>query len=117
MSLDDQLNEINLKDPSELEGVAKQLFEDSRDDITGLNSIDMKTNLIDEEIGLCLINDIIFKSLSLDDLSPTRQFKRLASSRGGWKTEKFVQTASGIRDERSGGSFGNKLAGLFGRRE
>jgi hypothetical protein len=116
MGIEDELREISLKEPSELEGVAKQLFEDT-DSNDGLSSIDMRTNLLDEEVGLCLINDIIFKQIGLSDLSPTRQFKRLASSRSGWKTEKFVQTASGVRDQRDGSGFMNKFSGMLGRRE
>ena len=116
MALDDDVNELNLKQTSELEGVAEQLFNDSKAK-DGLSSIDMRTNLEDEEVGLCLINDMIFKMIGMEELSPTRQFKRLASSRQGWKTEKFVNTAQGVNDRKAGGGFMDNMKSAFGRRE
>jgi len=58
MTIEDDLDEIKINGESELEGVAKQLFDDTKNP-DNFSSIDMKTNLIDEEIGLCLINDIV----------------------------------------------------------
>ena len=113
MALENDLNEISLKEKSESEGVAEQLFDDSTKE--GKASIDLKTNLADEEIGLCLVNDAIFKIIGMEELSPTAQFKRLVSSRGGWKTNKFVETATGVREGRESGL--NKLGSLFRRRE
>jgi len=113
MTLEKDLDEISLREKSELEGVAEQLFDDSTKD--GKSSIDLKTNLHDEEIGLCLVNDAIFKLIEMPELSPTAQFKRLVSSRDGWKTNKFVETATGVKDQRESGL--NKLGSLFNRRE
>jgi len=113
MTLEKDLDEISLREKSELEGVAEQLFDDTTKD--GKSSIDLKTNLHDEEIGLCLINDSIFRMIEMPELSPTAQFKRLVSSRGGWKTNKFVETATGIREGRESGL--NKLGSLFSKRE
>jgi hypothetical protein len=113
MPLEDDVKEWNVSQKSELEGVANQIFMDN-DSGSELPAIDMRTNLESEEIGLCLVNDLVFKELGLKELSPTRQFKRLASSRRGWKTEAFVRTAQGTNDMRSGGSFGDKIGRLFG---
>ena len=115
MALENELNELNLKETSELEGVAKQMFEDI--EVDGVSSIDLKTNLQDEEVGLCMINDIIFKQIGLPELSPTKQFKRLVSSRGGWKTEKFVQTAGGIMGSREGSSMMGRIGSMFQPRQ
>ena len=112
MPIEDELNEFNISQKTELEGVADQLFND-KIDVKGQSSIDMKTNLEDDEIGLCMINDIIFREIDMPELSPTNQFKRLASSRKGWKTEAFVRTAQGTQELRSGGSVGERLKGLF----
>lgn len=117
MALEDELKEINLNQQSELQGVAQELFEDKQDVKTGKSSIDMKTNLDNDEVGLILINDAIFKIIGLEDLSPTGQFKRLASSRQGWKTEAFVRTAQGQSEMRNGGGLMNGFKNMFRRKD
>lgn len=99
MSIEDELNEINISQPSELQGMAKELFSD--DD--NASKIDQKTNLTTEEVSLCMINDIIFSSIGMSNLSPSSQHKRLASSRQGWKTEAFVRATQSTNEIRGGG--------------
>ena len=115
MPLEDDLQQFAVNQKSEMEGVAEQIFEDKETD--GMSSIDMKTNISDEEIGLCLVNDLIFNQLGLKELSPTRQFKRLASSRQGWKTESFVKTTQGINEMQSHRGLRDRLGNLFSRKD
>ena len=112
VTLEDDLKEISLNQKTELEGVAKELFRDEKD-----SESDQKTNIEPEELGLCLINDIVFDNIGMPELSPTKQFKRLASSRKGWKTEAFVRIGQGTMDMRSGGGFGQRFMSLFQRKE
>ena len=108
MSIEDELNEFEISQPSELQGMARELFSDDKD----ANKIDQKTNLIPEEVSLCMVNDIIFDSLGMTALSPTSQFKRLASSRKGWKTEAFVRAAQSTNEARGGGMM-DRLGGML----
>ena len=112
MSLEDDVKEGVVTQRSELEGVAQQIFKDDN-----VDESDKKTNLTDEEIPLCMINDVMFRLFDCDELSPTSNFKRLKSSRNGWKMDMFRQTATGAFEVRGGGGFGEKLGKLFGRRE
>lgn len=117
MSLEDDVKEVGMMQQSELQGMARELFEDKFDDKQKQSSIDLKTNLVDEEVGLCMINDIIFSFIDLPELSPTKAFKRLASSRKGWKVESFVKAAQGSQDMRFGGAMMRRMGGMFGGRQ
>jgi len=116
VALEDEVKEFSVHQKTELEGAADQIFEDKLTQ-EGLSSIDMRTNLTVEELPLCLVNDLVFNIVGCPELSPTRQFKRLASSRNGWKTEKFVQTAQGSNDMKTGTGFMDKMGNLFKRKE
>jgi len=111
MAIEDELKEFEISQPSEMQGVAKELFDDDKD----ANKIDQKTNLIDEEIGLCMVNDLIFSEIDMQELCPTKQFKRLASSRRGWKTEAFVRTAQANNENKAG--LGSKFGDMFKQRQ
>ena len=117
MAIDDDIMhaEQMLTQKSEMEGMGEQIFDDKESG--GLSNIDMRTNLDHDEVVLCMINDKIFEMIGLPELSPSRQFKRLASSRKGWKLEKFVNGAQAMNTMRSGGGLMDRFTNLFQRRE
>ena len=114
MSIDDDVRhaeESMLQQRTDLDALGGHMFEDKPSD-DGFSNIDQKTNMKTDEIKLCLINEEVFDKLGLSELCPTRKFKRLVSSREGWKTEKFVQ-ASQSQNEKSVG-IGGRIGRLFG---
>ena len=117
MAIDDDIiqAESMITQKSEMEGMGEQIFDDKEDN--GMSNIDMKTNLDHDEVVLCMLNDKIFDAIGLPELSPSRQFKRLASSRKGWKMEKFVSGAQAMNTMRSGGGFFDRIGDAFRRRE
>jgi len=95
-TIDDELENIDLSEKTEMEGVAEQIFKEG----------DSRSNLFQEEIALILTCDLIFPVLGMDRHNPTGNFKNLAKSRKGWSTEKFVEAASRMQNSRSGGTMG-----------
>jgi len=95
--LDEVLANVNMNEKTEMEGMADQIFKKG----------DSRSNLFEPEIGLIITCDVVFDVLSMQNFNPSKNFKSLAKSRRGWSTEKFVEAASGVQNQRSGGSLGS----------
>lgn len=104
--LDDMLRNMDLSEKTELGEVAQNIFHPGAG----------RTNLTDDEIALCLINDLVFKGLNMDDLNPVDKFIELKKSKQGWSVNKMVESVSGLAQVRSGGLVGERLNGLFRQR-
>lgn len=63
------------------------------------------SNVTAEESGAVVQCKIIFPVLGMKN-NIADMFMEVAKSRGGWATEKVVQGAGGIQNQRSGGTFG-----------
>ena len=94
--LDDIVDQVQLGETSEMEGMANQIFKASTS----------RTNLSADEIGMTFSTGIVFSALGMVNHDPSLRFMELKKSQGGWSTEKFVQAAGGVQDQRSGGSMG-----------
>jgi len=94
--LDAIMDQVQLGEKTEMEGMADQIFKASTS----------RTNLTPDEIGMSFSTGIVFNALGMISHDPTMRFMELKKSQGGWSTEKFVQAAGGVQDQRSGGSMG-----------
>lgn len=95
-SLDSVLSKVDLSEKTEMGEAAMHVFK------TGKG----RTNISNDEAILLFINKQIFSALGLDELDPTDDFIELKKSVEGWSTEKFVQVASGVQNQRAGGIMG-----------
>ena len=101
--LDDVIERFDLSESTELGEVAQNIFKN----VAG------RTNLTNDEICLCLINDLIFKGLKMDNLNPVNGFLELKKSQGGWSVNKMVESVGGMLNNRSGGLIGDGFKNLF----
>lgn len=115
MGLEDQVGTFDVSQRTELEGFSVELFDDSESQ--GRSAIDQKTNIENEELGLCLINTQVWNLIEMPELDPSRTFKRLASSRKGWKVEKLSEAARGRRENVEKRGVLDTLKGMFSRRK
>lgn len=117
-------DEIRVSEQTELGQVMENLDSDKVDDKTGLSTVDFNTRIKGYERGAILINDElqrlgIFTFLnsspkpSANTSSLTRPFKRLSISLDGKGRDEKVQLTQNQREHVSGGSFGERLKGLF----
>lgn len=118
MTLDDDLekagNEIMFKEETELGQVMSNLDSDDVDKTTGMSSIDFNTRLQDGEISSMMITDeFIRMGILPKEIGITRQKKRLAVSLKGMGREEKVRIVAGERERQAGGSFMDKVKGLF----
>ena len=95
-NIDKLIDDINLNEKTELEGVADQIFK------KGVS----RTNLNPEEIGMTFTTGIVFDALGMKSKDPTERFMELNKSQQGWSMEKFVQTTNGVNDQRNAGGLG-----------
>lgn len=101
-NIEEIIENVNLTEKSEMEGVADQIFQSSP----------TRSNITHDETSACFKCNAIFPVMGMDDENPVSDFLELKKSQLGWSTEKFVQCTSGINDQRSGGMFkelGSKL--------
>jgi hypothetical protein len=115
-------DEIKVKEQTELGQVMENLDSDTVDQKTGLSTVDFNTRIKGYERGAILINDElqrlgIFTFLNTTPVnntsSLTRPFKRLSISLEGQGRNEKVQLTQNQREHVSGGSFGERLKGLF----
>lgn len=107
--LEDRLKTVQTNAPTELQGVAQELFDTS--------NTNQKTNLKDAERSLLLVNQKIFCNiLDMPELDPSQDFKELSASVDGWKVGQFVAASQSTRTSRGGGGFIDKVKGLFNRK-
>ena len=106
-ALDEVLDGIDLSEKTELGEVAQNIFSKGAG----------RTNLTDDEICLCLINDLIFKGLKMDKLNPVESFLELKKSQGGWSVNKMIEGVSGLANVRGGGMIGEGVKNLFRPRQ
>ena len=104
---------------SELGEVMQSLDQDDIDVKSKMSNVDFNTRLSDIEINSIMVVDELatLGILPTDDTGLTRRKKRLSVSRNGLGREEKVRIVQGQREQQSGTGFGNKLAGLFSRRE
>jgi len=93
--------EQDLKETSEMGEGLKQLTEDKIEKETKMSSIDTKTRLSQTDISaiLCIDALVNLHVLPASCLGITRQYKRLAISRGGLGRIEMVNMATGIRKD------------------
>ena len=107
-NLDDEvqaiMNNVDLADKTEMQGVAHEIF---------LNK-PSRSNITHFEASACFVSNIVFPTLGMAEQNPVNFFLELKKSQNGWATGKFVETAGGVNEQRSGAGVMNKL---FGRKE
>ena len=107
-------DEIKVKESTELGQVMENLDSDIIDRKSGLSSVDFNTRIKGYERGSILINDELQRlGIIPNSSSLTRPFKRLSISLDGRGRTEKVQIVQGQREMTSGGSFGERLKGLF----
>lgn len=102
-SLDEMLDKIDLSEKTEMGQVAEEIFKKGSG----------RSNISDDETGACFKCNVIFDTLGMQEDNPVDMFLELRKSKLGWATEKFVQSTSGMHDQRAGGMFGNLRDKLF----
>jgi len=100
-NIDDVLDKIDLNEKTEMEGMAEQIFK----------STPTRSNITPDEASACFRCNAIFPTMGMGDENPVDGFLELKKSQLGWSTEKFVQAAGGVNDQRKGlmGTIGDKL--------
>jgi len=115
-SLEQELDELGSKDEiviskeTEFHAIANALKEDDINS-EGFSTSDQNSNLHPREIPLLLAVDHIFKKMDRADNCPTRQFKRLKKSMGGFMVNKLVDAKRSENEQQSGKGFLNKMFG------
>jgi hypothetical protein len=103
-----------ITDKPELQAVMENLDRDEIDTKTRMSSIDLNTNLTDDQIKLMTITDELIRQGVLDDsIALSRQIKRLQISKGARGRADKVAIVQGQREMQSGSGFGNRLKNLF----
>ena len=110
--------DFDFKEPTEMGEVMANLDKDEIDDETNMSSVDFNTRLSDGEINSILVIDELRRlGIFPNEMAITRQKKRLAISKGGLGRIEKVKIIAGDREHKSGSGFGEKMAGLFQRKE
>ncbi len=111
--------EQEIREPTELGEVIKDLNNDTVDSDTRMSGIDMRSRLHHIEISSILAVDTLvsFSFLPISCLPFTRQKKRLSVSLNGAGRDDIIKVVSGKRDldEKANGmsSLGSKIGGIF----
>lgn len=103
---DSELEELlnrGIADKTEFEAVAEQIHKETPS----------HSNIQQWEKSACFKCNTIFGEIGMKDENPVPMFLELNKSQLGWATEKFVQSVSGIQNQRSGGLFGTLRDKLF----
>jgi len=103
-NIDDVLASMDLSEKTEMGDLAENIH----------RARPSGSNLTPDETSANLICKMIFPMLGMKtNISDVHL--ELVKSRGGWATEKVVQSTGGIQDQRSGGSMGGWMKEkLFG---
>lgn len=111
-------SETQLKEKTELGEVMDSLDKDKLDKDTNMSSIDTNTRLSGSQISSILIFDELQRmGIFSKTCSISRQLKRLAISKNGMGRQEKVEIVKGERMQNNAGGFGQKLMGLFSKRE
>jgi len=97
-NLDDVLNNVDLSEKTEMGDFAEQIHQPRQSG----------SNINPDESGAVIICKMVFPALGMrNNIADT--FLEVSKSRHGWATEKVVQGAGGMQNQRSGGSIGGWL--------
>ena len=102
-NLDELMENIDLTEKTELQGVADEMF----------TAGTTRTKISPDEVGATFVTGIVFKALGMGELDPTNRFLELKKSEDGFSTEKFVQAVGGQMEQRSGSGFFNRIKGAL----
>lgn len=118
-TLDDELDdlgssdEVKISQETEFHALANALKDDSIDE-EGFSTSDQNSNLHPREVPVLLSVNYIFKKMDRGSNSPTREFKRLKKSMGGFMVNKLVESKKAENDQQSGQPMFRKLFGSMG---
>ena len=98
-NIDDKIEGMDLSEKTEMGDFADQIHKERPSG----------SNINDDEGSAVLICKTIFPLLGMKDNNIADTFMEVAKSRHGWATEKVVEGAGGIQNQRSGGSIGGWL--------
>lgn len=94
--LDDIIENMDLSDKTEMGEFADQIHKPRQSG----------SNITTEESSASLVCKMVFPVLGMNQGNIVDTFLELSKSRNGWATEKVVQGAGGIQNQRAGGSIG-----------
>jgi len=113
-----KLDENLIKEKSELGEVMDNLDSDRIDTVSNMSSIDFNSRLTATEIkDILILDEFIRLGIMNKNIGLGRQKKRLSVSLGGLGRSEKVQIVAGDRENKSGRGIGDRLAGLFQRRD
>lgn len=112
MTLENRLRSVETVQASELQGVAREMFD------TTPSTISQKTKISGDERSLLLVNGQMFNTiLDMPELDPSHNFMEKSASVDGWKTNKFVEASQHTNTNRQNTGVFDRLAGLFQRKD
>ena len=103
-------DEVVINKETEFHAIANALKEDTVD-AEGLSTSDQNSNLHPREIPLLLAVDHIFSRMGRTAKCPTRHFKRLKKSMGGFMVNKLVAAKQADNEKESGAPMLQRMFG------